>query len=299
MKTKCRSTLTATALAGILLGALMGTTARADAVDPMVSGSADAAVSDVDTPDQTSTTAPDRKAPKQPTPGRFNIDSVSYLWFSGVHGNATLLDNNYGFKASADDLLKHARFGLTHAFDVRYKRILLTDDIMYMALTDTKSVTLRFPNVPTITGQDLLRLVVFTQKVGYRVIDKPKLKADFLTGFRFWHFGNSLTVRPATPQFNIVYKSTNWTDPLVGGRIIMPLSPKMSFTAAGDVGGWGTGSQLEYQIVGGLNYQLKPKWNLTAGYRYLYFDLGQYPVVTKVAMSGPMVAASYTFRRAD
>ena len=59
---------------------------------------------------------------------------------------------------------------------------------------------------------------------------------------------------------------------MIGGRIIVPLSPKLAATAAGDVGGWGVGSQLDYQVVGLLGYKVKPHMTLQAGYRYLFVD---------------------------
>jgi hypothetical protein len=58
----------------------------------------------------------------------------------------------------------------------------------------------------------------------------------------------------------------------VGGRISTALSPKIAVTILGDVGGWGTGSQLEYQWAGLLGYKMKPGWTLQAGYRYLNVD---------------------------
>ena len=58
----------------------------------------------------------------------------------------------------------------------------------------------------------------------------------------------------------------------MGGRIDASLSPKIVIMLAGDVGGWGTGSELEYQWASSLGYKIKPKWVLQAGYRYLFID---------------------------
>jgi hypothetical protein len=59
---------------------------------------------------------------------------------------------------------------------------------------------------------------------------------------------------------------------LVGGRITGILTPKFEVTIGGDVGGWGTGSQIDYQAFGLLGHRIKPALTLQAGYRYLYFD---------------------------
>jgi hypothetical protein len=303
MKTNCIHSLTGATLAGLLLSVLGATTARADAPDPVPSavdtpdpGQAAAATApDATTPTGTTQTKPDTK---NVASGNWNIDTTGYLWFAGIHGNTSLLGDNIGFKMSAHDLLKKARFALLEEVDLRYKRVVFTDDLLYMALTDTKAATLPIPSAPSISGQFLVRIVVFTQKVGYRLIDNPKVKIDFLTGFRYFHFGSTVTVRPATPLFNNVYASRNWTDPMVGGRIRIPLSPKMTATLAGDVGGWGAGAQLDYQMVGALSYQIKPKLTLDAAWRYLYVDYGQ-KLPTQLALSGPVVAVTYALKRTD
>ena len=74
-------------------------------------------------------------------------------------------------------------------------------------------------------------------------------------------------------------------DPLVGGRILGALTPKVSLIIGGYVGGWGTGSQLEYEAFGALGYKIKPKWTLQAGYRYLDVNYRS-TTIFDVAMSG-------------
>jgi hypothetical protein len=66
--------------------------------------------------------------------------------------------------------------------------------------------------------------------------------------------------------------SQNWVDPLVGGRITGFLTPKVKLTVGGDLGGWGAGFQIDYQIFGALGYRIKRALALQAGYRYLYFE---------------------------
>ena len=63
--------------------------------------------------------------------------------------------------------------------------------------------------------------------------------------------------------------SLNWVDPLVGGHIQTALSPKIVVNLFGDVGGWGTGSLIEYQLAGLIGYKVKAAVTLHAGYRYL------------------------------
>jgi hypothetical protein len=152
------------------------------------------------------------------------------------------------------------------AIEPRYKRIVMPLDIFWIRLGDDRAL----PNSPNQGVANLHATEFFlTQKLGYRVVDSERLKIDGLAGFRYWHFGESVSFTTNSLNFT---GSQNWVDPLVGGRITGILTPKVELTIGGDVGGWGAGSQIDYQIFGLLGYRIKPALALQAGYRYLYFD---------------------------
>jgi hypothetical protein len=192
-----------------------------------------------------------------------------YLWFPGVHGTIGALGRDVSVHATPGDLLSNFRFGLMGAFETQYKRIVLPIDLMWIRLEDDKA--LPFPNLMAtkakLTGSELL----LTPKIGYRLLDEERIKIDALTGFRYWHFSENLKFVPSNLNLNFS-GSQNLVDPLVGGRVQLGLTPKIVANILGDVGGWGTGSQLEYQVAGLLGYKIKPKWTLQAGYRYLSID---------------------------
>ncbi len=148
----------------------------------------------------------------------------------------------------------------------RYKRIVMPLDIIWIRLGSDKAL----PNTPS-QGVANARMTEFilTQKLGYRVIDSERVKIDALAGFRYWHYGESVSFTTNTLNFSA---SQNWVDPLVGGRITGILTPKVEVTIGGDVGGWGVASQIDYQVFGLLGYRIKPALALQVGYRYLYFD---------------------------
>jgi hypothetical protein len=227
------------------------------------SATASAAESAAATPSNGAAAAAAPAAPE----GDWHFAVSPYLWLPGVHGS--IGDPNGGqipFSASAGDLLSHFRIGLMGVIEPRYKRIVMPLDIFWIRLGDDRAL----PNSPN-QGVANLHMTEFflTQKVGYRVIDNERVKIDALAGFRFWHFGESASFTDNTLNFT---GSQNWVDPLVGGRITGILTPKVEITVGGDVGGWGAGSQIDYQIFGALGYRIKPALALQAGYRYLYFD---------------------------
>jgi hypothetical protein len=300
MKTTRTGLFVPAAVACVLLCALTATTAQGQAPDPLPPANSGQPSSGVDTPDPDQATAGPAAAKAAPASGgNWHVDASSYLWLSGAHGNLAAFGYNLGFKASVSDLLSKFRFGLMGVVDVRYKRLVLTSDVMWITLSNTNTkVLLLLPTAPQLSAELVSRTVLFTQKVGYRLVENEKVKIDGFSGFRYWHLGNTLTVTPS-PRGNNLYASKNWVDPLVGARIQVPLSPKLLATIAGDVGGWGAGSQLDYQIVGALSYKIKPKLALAAAWRYLYLDYGQYPFTTQAALSGPVLGVTYSFQRAQ
>lgn len=247
--------------------------------------------------------------PSAPTPGgggppqvenapddQWHLSVSPYLWFPGVHGTVGAFNRDAGFAASAGDLISHLRLGLMGSAEARYDKVLFPMDMMWIRLRDDKA--LPFPNLPATSANVTGNIFILTPKLGFRVINGEKFKADFLTGVRYWHFGESLSFNPS--RFGLNFStSQNWVDPVVGGRIEEALSQKAVVTVAGDVGGWGIGSQLEYQVVGLLGYKLKPAMTLQAGYRYLYFNYAKSGIAAataNVAMSGVVVGMTLNLK---
>jgi hypothetical protein len=217
---------------------------------------------------------------------QWHLSVSPYLWFPGTHGTAGAFNREVGYRASAIDLLSHFRFGLMGAAEARHDRVLFPLDMMWIRLRADKAVP--FPGLSTTSANLKAGMFIFSPKTGFRVINAEKFKADFLMGLRYWHFGENLEFNPSRLGLNFS-KSQNWVDPLVGGKIETAVSRKSVITVAGDVGGWGAASQLEYQIVGLLGYKVKPSMILQAGYRYLYADYqknGPANASNKFALSG-------------
>lgn len=218
---------------------------------------------------------------------QWHLSVSPYLWFPGVHGTVGALGRDASFSASPSDLLSHFRFGVMGSVEARRNRLLVPIDLMWIRLSDDRAVPFP-PSLSAVSANLKATEFLLTPKIGIRLINGQKLTADFLTGIRYWHFGESLQFSPSLLGINFS-RSQNWVDPLVGGRIQAALSEKTSVTIAGDVGGWGTGSQLEYQVVGLLGYKLQPNMVLQAGYRYLYVDYqkgGQAAAFVTAATSG-------------
>jgi hypothetical protein len=230
--------------------------------------------------------APATPAASAASESDWHLSVSPYLWFPGVHGIVGANDIAVNVSASPGDLLSHFRFGLMGMVDPSYKRFVMPLDVVWVRLGDDRPL----PNTPNsdvanIKGGEF----ILSQKFGYRVINSDKVKIDALAGFRYWHFSQNLNFTTNTLNFSA---SQNWVDPVVGGRILGNLTPKISILIGGDVGGWNTGSQLDYQIAGVLGYRIKPNVALEVGYRYLDVNYRNGGSIIDMATSGALIGAT-------
>jgi hypothetical protein len=261
-------------------------------------------VGSTSTPDGASTSqtpapgpaVPDSAQPSSPADdGGWHVSLSPYGWFPGLHGNFVARGNGLSVSASAIDLLSNARFGLMGVVEGRYKRLVLPVDVVWGKFGANKA--LPFPILSETSASLKATMLILSPKVGYRLLDQKAFKIDALVGIRYWYFGENLRFIPSRTGLNFS-GAQEWVDPVVGGRIQAALSPKIVATVFGNVGGWGTGSQLEYEAGGLLGFKIKPAWTLQAGYRYLFTDYrtnGGLTVVNMV-LSGIVIGATVNLK---
>jgi hypothetical protein len=216
-----------------------------------------------------------------------------YLWFAGAHGTAGALGHDVSIHASPADLLSHFDIGLMGAAAARRRRFLLDGDLLWIRISDSKA--LPSAGLGAVSADARLGQLVWTSKLGYRLIDSKKVKADANVGARFWHVGQKLSFNPSTLGLNF-NGSQNWADVVIGGRVQLPIGEKAVIDTLGDVGGWGATSQLDYQFAALLGYKIHPKWTLLAGYRYLFVDYRPGSSVLNMVTSGALLGATFKLK---
>src|SRR5262249_26844345 len=143
-------------------------------------------------------------------------------------------DRDANLSMSAIDLLSHIDFGLMGTAEAQWKRLDVPIDLVWARLGADRALPPVGLGATSVNVK--ARMLILTPKVGVWLVDEPKIKCYFLTGFRYWHLGQDLRFSPSA--LNLAFStSQNWVDPLVGGRIESPLSPKLTATIFGDVGG--------------------------------------------------------------
>lgn len=224
----------------------------------------------------------------------WHFDLSPYIWFAGAHGTVGARGRNVSIHASPGDLLSHADIGLMGAAEVRRKRFLLAGDLVWIRISDSRGLPLAVPG--SVSADVRVGQLLWDSKLGYRVIDRKKMKADASVGASFWHLGQKLNLNPSLLGRNLT-ASQNWADIVIGGRVRLPVGEKASVDLLGDVGGWNATAKLDYQFAALLGYKIARKWTLLAGYRYLFIDYrpGNSSVINLVT-SGALIGATYHIR---
>jgi hypothetical protein len=224
----------------------------------------------------------------------WHLAVTPYLWFAGAHGTVGAVGRNASVHASPGDLLSHFNFGLMGAAEARRNRFLLNGDLLWIRLSDSSA--LPFRGLGATSADVRVGQFVWTSKLGYRVINRDKIKADANVGVRYWHLGQKLNFNPSLLGINF-NGSQSWADILVGGRVQLPAGKNTVIDLLGDVGGWNATAKLDYQFATLLGYKLSPKWTLLAGYRYLFVDYRNGPRgVFNLVTSGAVIGATWNLK---
>lgn len=94
-------------------------------------------------------------------------------------------------------------------------------------------------------------------------------------------------------------QTETWYDPIIVTRLATDFKEKWQLQFRGDIGGFGIGSDLTWQLQGSVGYRFSELFLLTAGYRVIYMDFesGQTPraFVFDMHQFGPMIKFGFNF----
>jgi len=197
---------------------------------------------------------------------------------------------NVTFSQVFDEL----NIGLMSNLDVRRKHIGLFTDLIFISLSSDQKTT---PVPPYIGFTSNAKELIVDPEIYVRMVDKDRGSIDATAGGRFWHLNNSLDLFPPNGGTTVTVGQTQgWADPVLGARFRLKLNKGFFADVTGDAGGFGIGSQLTYQMYGGLGKEFKEKYSLLLGYRYLYVDYSNGGFLYNVHMSGLQAGFNIHFK---
>lgn len=92
-----------------------------------------------------------------------------------------------------------------------------------------------------------------------------------------------------------VEEEREWVDPYVGMRGRLNLTQRVFLGGRGDIGGFGVGSELTWQVFAGVGMMLTPNVEIEAGWRHLVIDYEDEPFEMDLELSGAVVGMRFGF----
>lgn len=125
----------------------------------------------------------------------------------------------------------------------------------------------------------------------YALHDDGRARIEALAGARFW------TLDAGVDFANLPKASTNksWVDPIVGARATYALTERLSAQVMGDVGGFGVGSDFQFEAVARLGWRIDETFTAAAGYRHLAVDFDEDDLLLDMTLTGPFVSLDIVF----
>lgn len=184
---------------------------------------------------------------------RFRL--TPYIWTMGLRGDTNIGGIPIKIDESIGDVLSQLDFALEFSVEARKGNAMITGDSHVASLTKD----LDFP-----PGTFNTRQAIVSAAAGYHFAERY----DLYAGFRYYNV-RSKSDFIGFPNFS---GDGQWVDPLIGGRVRVPLGERLNFALRGDVGGFGVGSKVGWMIQPTLTWSVNSRVSLLGGYRHLYAD---------------------------
>jgi len=231
-------------------------------------------------------------AARAQTPEGWNFAISPYVWMAAMSGDMTIGQRSAGSTASFGDLLGDLRFGVMGAAEVRFGRFGVVADLMYLDLQSGV-------NLPADRafsgGQATLRSTTLTLEAMYRVVDEQQGWLDIGAGIRPWWVDPGLRLNAGALPGRTLGTSVNWTDPIIAMRGHVRLGQQFGLTVYGDIGGFGAGSQLTWQVMGTIDWNATQNLTARAGWRYMAVDFQNGRASFDLTINGPILGLTYRF----
>jgi hypothetical protein len=215
-----------------------------------------------------------------------------YIWIAGTNGNIGIPrgDSEIEIDKSFADTLGNLKFAFMGTLDVRHDRLVAMTDVIFLSV-GAKADSVRNPQF--FEGKFDASVLVTTAAVGYRVLDRDRLFVDLLVGARYTGLDVKLELEGPL-QTREAKASPSSIAPLFGARAQLPISHNLALVLYGDAGGFG-GADVKWQAAGTMQWDISQHWRLIGGYRHMAIHHDKSRFEFDVALSGPVLGASYKF----
>ena len=218
--------------------------------------------------------------PEPPSGSPWQFEILPYLWAVNLDGTVGVLGTTSQIDVGFDDILDNLDFAGSLLAGVRYDRFGLLVDAEYVKVSPSFETPGPFFSRTDLTMEQIL----VDLKASYRIWESDRGWLDLAAGARYMHLDLDISFQPGiAPGFGLS-GNEGWWDTIGGLRARFNLTRVVYLTALADVGGGG--SDITWQALGGIGFQLTRNIDLRLVYRYLKVDYASGGFTYDVATQG-------------
>ena len=187
---------------------------------------------------------------------------------AAIDGDAQIGSVTLPIDLSISDVFDALQMGAMAAYRAENDTWSFTADTTFMALGSTVK-----SKRDIVKGDIDVDQFTLMGTVGRRV--SPNLEALFSLAYFDLSTDLKVTVRNPITQATITRTAStdaSWLDPMLGLQYNVPFAEAWRLNLRGDVGGFGIGSDLSYQLLANVRWQANDRIGVVAGYRLIAFD---------------------------
>jgi hypothetical protein len=212
---------------------------------------------------------------------KWDVTVAPYFMGAAMSGSTAVRGREVDIDVSASDIFSNLQFGAMGLVVARKGKWGIGGDAIWMAL----GTTVRNTNVDFNQGA--------FAAYGLRRLGSA---ADLMVGMRVNTLQGQL--KSNTLAFDVSQDKT-WVDPLVGLTLRSPGEHRLHAQVYTEIGGFGVGSDLEWQIFPTLGVKISDRFSLEVGYRWLDIDYesgdGAERFAYDVLTQGPIGGLAFRF----
>lgn len=164
---------------------------------------------------------------------RLKLEITPYVWMTTMNGDLTINGEKRPINFTFEDFFKFSNLGLNGHVELKKRRWAILFDYNYVDL---------------LKGETYTELVLSELAFAWRLTKG----AELIVGGRY--FKSEVEYRDDPDQ--IKKGKQSWIDPIIGGRISWDMTKHLVFITRADIGGFGIGSEFEWNLMAGVGYRL-------------------------------------------
>ena len=176
------------------------------------------------------------------------------------------------------------------AGEARYDRFGIFGDLIYVDLGASGSGPLGLGSASVSTEEWIITLMG-----EYRIVERGKTSVDLMAGLRVWGLDSGVNVTGAGGGNFSASGDEWWVDPMIGAKARVQGASPWYLTGWAMVGGFGVSSDIDWDLFGGVGYEVNDHFSMFAGYRAIGVDYQSDNLDFDIVQQGPVFGGVFKF----